>query len=161
MSRRSTLSRVLTAALLISTAACGPRYVTGTKVDYSDAREEVSHVVEHYRQAMESRDQNALRSLASKNYYENGSTTDDPNDDYDVLGLEKVLGELKTTVKAVKYAVDITAIEVVEDAASVDFEYKAQFLYTVGEQDRWGTSSDKNRLVMRRENGDWKIVSGM
>lgn len=146
---------------LTALGACGPRYVTGTKVEYSDEREEVAQIVERYRRAVEQRDEAALRALASKNYYENGSTTDDPNDDYDVLGLEKVLGELKGTVKAVKYAVEIGAIEVVEDGASVDFDYKTQFLYTVGEQDRWATSSDKNRLVLRREDGAWKIVSGM
>jgi hypothetical protein len=73
-----------------------------------------------------------------------------------------VLGDLKRTVKAVKYEIKITAIEVLDEkVASVDYEYKAQFLYTVGEQDRWGTSTDKNRLSFRREGETWKITAGL
>lgn len=162
MSRRSfaaCLSLALTVSL--SAAACGPRYVTGTKVEYSDEREAVAAVVERYRVAMEQRDANALRSLVSKTYYENGSTTDDPNDDYDVAGLEKVLGELKGNVKTVRYSMDITDIVVSEEYASVDVDYKAEFLYTLGEQDRWGTTTDKNRMTLRLEDGHWRISSGL
>lgn len=158
---RSSLAAALLVTLVGTLPACGPRYVTGTKVEYSEEREQVAEVVERYRLALERRDVEALRQLASKNYYENASTTDDPNDDYDVNGLEKVFGELKGNVKTVKYAIDITDIQVIDDAASVDFEFKAQFLYNVAEQERWGTSSDKNRLVLRREDGHWRIVSGM
>lgn len=147
--------------LLFSAAACGPRYVTGTKVEYSDEREAVAAVVERYRVALEQRDTNALRALVSKSYYENGSTTDDPNDDYDAAGLEKVLGELKGNVKTVRYSVEISDIQVNEEFASVDFDYKAEYLYSLGEQDRWGTTNDKNRMTMRLEDGHWRISSGL
>ena len=147
--------------LRMSAAACGPRYVTGTKVEYSDEREAVAAIVERYRVALEQRDTNALRSLVSKSYYENGSTTDDPNDDYDAAGLEKVFGELKGNVKTVRYSVEITDIQVNEEYASVDIDYKAEYLYTLGEQDRWGTTNDKNRMTMRLEDGNWRISGGL
>lgn len=146
---------------LVGAVACGPRYVTGTKVEYSDEREAVAQVVERYRTELEQRDADAVRSLVSKSYYENGSTTDDPNDDYDVNGLEKVLGELKGNVKTFRYAIDITDIAVNEEFASVDYDYKAEFLYTAGEQDRWGTTTDKNRMTLRLEDGRWRISSGL
>lgn len=152
---------LIAVTLLFSAAACGPRYVTGTKVEYSDEREAVAAVVERYRVALEQRDTNALRALVSKTYYENGSTTDDPNDDYDAAGLEKVLGELKGNVKTVRYSVEITDILVNEEFASVDFDYKAEYLYSLGEQDRWGTTNDKNRMTMRLEDGHWRISSGL
>ncbi len=148
-------------SLLLSAAACGPRYVTGTKVEYSDEKEAVAAVVERYRVALEQRDPNAVRALISKSYYENGSTTDDPNDDYDAAGLEKVLGELKGSVKTVRYSIEITDIVVSEEYASCDFDYKAEYLYTLGEQDRWGTSTDKNRMAFRLEDGHWRISSGL
>ena len=147
--------------LLMSAAACGPRYVTGTKVEYSDEREAVAAIVERYRVALEQRDTNALRSLVSKSYYENGSRTDDTNDDYDAAGLEKVFGELKGNVKTVRYSVEITDIQVNEEYASVDIDYKAEYLYTLGEQDRWGTTNDKNRMTMRLEDGNWRISGGL
>jgi hypothetical protein len=143
-------------------AACGPRYIAGTKVEATEEREEVAAVVEQYRRALEQRDTDAVRKLVSETYYENASTTEDPSDDYDAEGLVGVLGDLKRTVKAVKYEIKITAIEVLDEkVASVDYEYKAQFLYTVGEQDRWGTSTDKNRLSFRREGETWKITAGL
>jgi hypothetical protein len=102
-----------------------------------------------------------VRALVSKSYYENGSTTDDPNDDYDAAGLEKVLGELKGSVKTVRYSIEITDIVISEEYASCDFDYKAEYLYTLGEQDRWGTSTDKNRMSFRLEDGHWRISSGL
>jgi len=157
------LTPLFTVTLLLGLAgtACGPRYVTGTQVEYSDEREAVAAVVERYRVALEQRDADTIRKLTSKSYYENGSTTDDPNDDYDASGLEKVLGALKANVKTVRYAIEMTSIEVAETLASVDYEYNAEFMYTVGEQDRWGTTNDKNRLTLRLEDGHWRISSGM
>jgi hypothetical protein len=157
------LTPLFAVPLLFSLAggACGPRYVTGTQVEYSDEREAIAAVVERYRVAMEQRDADTIRKLASKSYYENGSTTDDPNDDYDAAGLEKVLGELKANVRTVRYAIEITAIEVADNLASVDYDYKAEFMYTAGEQDRWGTTNDKNRMTLRLEDGHWRISSGM
>ena len=155
---------ILMSALLLAAlgTACGPRYLPGTKVEATEEREEVAAVVEQYRRAVEQRDNDAVRKLVSESYYENASTTEDPSDDYDAEGLDKVLAELKTTVKAVKYEITITAIDVLDDsAASVDYEYKSQYLYTVGEQDRWGTTSDKNRLSLRRESGAWRITAGL
>ena len=146
---------------LLTSAACGPNYIKGTKVESTPEREEIAGIVEQYRNAMQSRDVAALRTLASRNYYENGSTTDDPNDDYDTVGLDKVFGDLKDKVKAVKYEIDIEEISVIDDIATVVFEYRTQYLYTAGEQDRWGTHTDRNRLSLRREGDDWRIISGM
>lgn len=149
----------LAAALILS--ACGPSYVKGTKIEYTEQRQDVANVVERYRQAVEQRDGDALRALASRDYYENGSTTDDPKDDYDYNGLAKVLGDLQNSVKAVKYEIDVQDIQILGERAMVDYEYRSQYLYTVGEQDKWATATDKNRLTLRREDGRWRILRGM
>jgi hypothetical protein len=155
------LRAALTALLLLAATGCGPRFVKGTEIEYTEEKQELADVVERYRVAVEQRDSDALRSLASRRYYENGSTTEDPSDDYDYRGLDKLLSELEQSVKAAKYAVEIKAIQILGEAANVDYTFTAQYLVTVGEQDRWSTAGDKNRLAFRRENGAWRIISGM
>ena len=150
---------MLTATLLVS--ACSPRYVKGTQVKYSAEKQKVADTVEHYRKAVIQRDTRALRELTSDNYYENGSTTVDASDDYDRNGFETVLTELKEDVKAVKYDIDITEITVQKNIADVDFEFRGQYLFVVAGQERWKTHADKNRLRLRKENGEWRILSGM
>lgn len=153
----------LFALLAVSTltTGCGPRYVRGTSIDYTEQKQAIADLVERYRVAMEQRDPEALRALVSRKYYENGSTTNDPADDYDYKGLNKVLADLDNTVKAVRYAVTITGIDVYEETATVDYDYEGQYMYTVANQDRWATASDRNRLTFRLEQGNWRIVSGL
>ena len=155
----TSLACALTLSALLS--ACTPTYVRDTKIPYSPERQEVADLIERYRVALEKRDADTLKQMTSDGYYENASTTDDPSDDYDVKGLDEVLGKMKRQVKAVKYAIKITKIDILDDAASVDVEYTGQFLFTFDERDRWKTHADKNRLTLRREDGAWKIVSGL
>ena len=151
----------LSLSLLMGLNACTPTYVSRTKVPYSPERQEVADLIERYRVALEQRDMEAIKAMTSEGYYENASTTDDPSDDYDRRGLLAVLDKMKTQVKAVKYNVKITQIEVLANAATVDVEYTGQYLFTFEERDRWKTHADKNRLTLRREEGAWKIVSGL
>ena len=140
---------------------CGQKYIKGTKIKFSQAKQELAQVVEKYRVAVEKRDVDTLRSLASLNYYENASTTTNPKDDYDYNGLEKVLADLKNTVRRVKYEITITDIEILGQSARVEFEYRSQYLFANGEQDVWGTAADKNRLEFRKERNSWRIIAGM
>jgi hypothetical protein len=153
----------LIALLALSALAtgCGPRYVRGTSIEYTEEKQKLADVVERYRQAVEQRDGDAVRALVSRKYYENGSTTTTPTDDYDYRGLNKVLADLDNMVQAVRYKVTLQEIEVYETTATVDFEYEGQYMYTVANQDRWATASDRNRLTFRLEEGDWRIVSGL
>ena len=158
---RIALSAALLGTLAL-TSACTPKFVSGTTIDYSPERQEVAMFIERYRQALESLDFNTIRDMASQNYYENGSTTDDPSDDYDYNGLVQVLMSMKRNVKAVKYTINIRNIEVLKTSAAVDYEYSGQYLFNYNNQDRWATKSDKNRITLNKNKlGQWKIVSGL
>jgi hypothetical protein len=141
--------------------ACGPGYIRGTKIEATPEKQELANLVERYRVAVEQRDMDALQQLAATEYYENGSTTEDPADDYDYNGLVKLLHDLKDRLKAVKYQIDIEDIQVLGETAQVDYQYRSQFLYTTGDQDHWETANDRNRLTFKKESGQWRIVSGM
>ncbi|MGB0647378.1 MAG: hypothetical protein ACPGQS_09410 [Bradymonadia bacterium] len=158
---RPLIRLTLIGGLYLAVFGCSPKYIKGTEVAYTAEKQSVADAVERYRIAVVNRDTDGLRALASSSYYENASTTVDPSDDYDRQGFEKVLSELKENVKAVKYEIDITDIQVTKDTARVDLEYRGQYLFVVAGQERWQTSADKNRLNLRKENGQWRILSGM
>ena len=157
----SRASSILLACVALSLAACNPAYISNTKIPFSPEKQEIANLIERYRVALEQRDAESLREMTSDGYYENASTTDDPSDDYDARGLSEVLTKLKRQVKAVKYSIKINQIEVLESTAAVDVEYTGQYSFTYDERDRWATYADKNRITLRREDGGWKIVSGL
>ncbi len=156
-------SRVGGLALLIIAAllGCAPSYVKGTDIEYSPERQALADIVESYRKALEERDQQTLMRLADDKYYENGSTTSEPSDDFDYKGLKRVTSDLHELVKAVKYQIKITSIDLYDERATVDFEYEGQYLFSAGEQDKWATAADKNRLTFRKKGKEWLIISGM
>jgi len=152
---------LMIASLGLLASACTPAYVRDTKIPFSPEKQKIADLIERYRVALEQRDASALKEMTSDGYYENASTTDDPSDDYDARGLVEVLTKLKRQVKAVKYSIKINHIEVLESSAAVDVEYTGQYSFTYDERDRWATYADKNRITLRREEGAWKIVSGL
>lgn len=158
------MTRTIALALVVgigALAGCSPKYVKGTEIAYTEEKQSIADFVEMYRKAVEGRDVDTLKQMVSDGYYENASSTTDPSDDYGREGLESVLADLKNNVKEVRYAIDITRIDVMGDAATVEFDYTGQYLFTIGERDRWETVTDKNRLTLRREAGAWRIVNGM
>ena len=159
----SPISLLFSTLLVLSlSAGCAPTYVRGTKIDYQTQKQEVADLIERYRVALERKDISTLNQIASEHYYENGSTTNDPSDDYDYAGLSQVLDQIDSQVKAVKYQIKITSIDILKDTASVDVEYTGQFLFTHNEQDRWSTHADKNRITLKKDpEGGWRIVSGL
>ena len=161
--RLASLMMLCSLILIITmTTGCTPAFVKGTEIEYSPERQEVADFIEKYRIALEQRNFDLLKDMVSNNYYENGSTTNDPSDDYDFTGLLKVLQSLKQSVKAIKYTIKINKIDILESSAAVDLEYSGQYLFTQNERDRWETYADKNRLTLAKDKlGHWKIMSGL
>ncbi len=115
-----------------------------------------------YKEAMEARDTDAIMSLVSHRYYENGGTTETDRDDYGYETLrDVVLPRLRQNVKAVQYQVIFRRIEVEDDQAFADYEYFSRFLYVEGGREAWDQNNDFNRLTFRMEDGEWMIVAGL
>lgn len=162
MKQLNTLRLLLCLMLSFGVMACTPAFVKGTDIEYSPERQEIADFIEKYRVAMEQRDFDALKDMVSSRYYENGSTTDDPSDDYDFTGFLKVAQDMKQRVKAVKYKIKLTQIDIMDESAAVDLEITGQYLITHQEQDRWETYADKNRVTLGKDKlGHWKVMSGL
>ncbi len=147
-------------ALLLS--GCGPNYIGDTEIEDTPENREVLTMVEDYRRAIETRDIGTLQQLVSRRYYENASTTDVDEDDYgrDEV-LVSVLPMLAESVQKVFYKVRVTSIAIRKEHALVDFEYVLKFRFLDGTKSQWALKSDVNQLELVREEGSWRILSGM
>lgn len=136
--------------------------IAGTGVEDTPDNRAVWNVIEQYRQAMENRDGDALRTLVSRQYYENASTTDTSTDDYGYQELdEKVLPILRDNIKKVQYRILLRSIRVDGQRAYAEYEYYFKFQYSEGGRDQWIARNDFNRLDLVLEDGVWKIVAGL
>ena len=152
---------ILMASVLLL-GACAASYLPGTQIEDNVANRQIWDLVQRYRKDVEERDIVDLKSMISREYFDNAATTDDAGDDY---GYDKLMGDvlpiLKDNVKKVKYEVKLKEIVVGENKAHATFEYFARFLYTEGGKDGWIAVNDFDRLDFVREDGAWKIISGL
>jgi hypothetical protein len=142
--------------------ACAPGLIAGTEIEDTPDNREIVALVDSYRKAVEERDESTLLRLVSRRYAENASTTDTSDDDYGYGTLtEQVLPQLHDNVKEVQYRVQLRRVGHDADHAYAEFEFMARFLFTEGGRERWQALNDFNRLDFVREDGAWKIESGL
>ena len=147
--------------LLALGASCATPKIANTDFEDTPANRAVLRLVERYRAAVEARDVETLKRLASRQYYENASTTWTSNDDWGRPDLETVLGRFADHVKAVAYEVEVKELRVQGERAHVDLQHTWAFQYSDGERDAWTRKRDDNRLDLVHEDGEWRIASGM
>ncbi|MFT5429956.1 MAG: hypothetical protein ACI9OJ_000629 [Myxococcota bacterium] len=156
------LVSLLVAAGSLTLVGCVATLIPGTLVEDTAENRGVYDVLEAYRAAMEGRDEDSLRSMISRDYYENASTTDKSVDDYgyDVLQ-ESVIPKLRDNIKKIQLRVLLKKVVVQGDRASAEFEYFAKYLFSEGGREEWKALNDFNRLDLVKEEGAWKITAGL
>ncbi|MEZ4459842.1 MAG: hypothetical protein R3E66_08960 [bacterium] len=167
---------LIVALVALAATACGPDYlrkeshyadVQGVEIDEqseipdTEANRAIVNVLITYRNALIQKDVGSLKRLVSDKYYENAGTTDTTKDDYGAADLNDVFELLASEAEDIKYDVIIKGVEVDGDKASVDYEFKYAYRFTVGDQQTWDAGTDLNRLELLDENGEWKIISGL
>ncbi len=113
-------------------------------------------VCERYRRATEAKDVDALLALASKRYHEDAGTPA-PGDD---SGYQELAANLKRNfakISSVVYRFEYDNVQKSDGKIVVDYRYNGSF--RIGGKTR--EVVDVNRLVLVREDGELKILSGM
>jgi ketosteroid isomerase-like protein len=152
---------------MMALSACGSRYVQSPVVDpeaeirRTDDAEAIVELVQTYAMALDAFDLPAIRALVSDEYYENAGTTDTTEDDYGIEGVEVLLTSLHEHVESLNVDVAVRDLTVQGDLADVLCEYTFRMRYKVAEQERWETQRDVNRIQLRREDGEWRIIGGL
>lgn len=159
---------VLVALLSVSlVSGCAGRYLNSpvlhseAKVRKSTDNRSVIDLMETYQASIENLDVGTLMDLVSRDYYENAGTTHTTEDDYGYEGVSRLFETLVDHVQEARVSVKVRDVRVYGDRADVIFEYAYTMLYRVGETRRWQTERDVNRIQLQREDGQWRIVSGL
>ena len=142
-------------------SACEPTLIPNTRIEDTGENREVVEFIERYRLAIESRNTNALLALASRDYFDDMGTPSGLDDiDYD--GLKEALGRLREEVLGARYQISYRAVTF--DTASrvlVDMLYTGWFRINTSDGPVWKRRLEPHRIVLAREDGNLRIVSGM
>lgn len=167
---------ILTITLASQLTACGagmlstadfeqPSYFsidTESSIADTDENVEILQVVQTYRNAIVARDIETLKSLVSKDYYENASTTDELTDDYGNERLDEIFNDyLAQSVKDIRYVIEIKRLTKEGIEYHVDYQYIWNFRYEIAGQSYWQSKNDTNRMTIVREGDAWKIKGGL
>ena len=150
-----------TLALFLLLAACAPKRIPGTDIaDTSDTRA-ILNIVEKYRSAVEQRDSDGVLKLVSLTFKDDAGTAT-PEDDLDYHALQKKLPERFAKLDEVHLDLSIRKVSVNEDTgrASVIYYYNMSFKMP-GLSARTRSESEIKQMWLKREQGEWKITSGV
>lgn len=155
----------LVALMLATAAACSTKHIPHTTVEDTEENRSILRVVERYRDALQTRDVDAILSLTSSKYYDN-SGTPDPSDDVNYEGLKEFLQKHFDKLETLQVDFMVHKIAPDEDNENkvyVEYRYVSRYQLKLpsGEQ-QWHVDPDVlDRLTLIKEGGDWKILSGL
>jgi hypothetical protein len=155
---------VRTLLLLLSLgalSACEPTLIPNTRIEDTGQNREVVEFIERYRLAIETRNTNTLLALASQNYFDDMGTPAG-KDDIDYDGLKQGLGRLREEVLGARYQISYRAVTYdTESRVLVDMLYTGWFRINTNDGPIWKRRLEPHRIVLAREDGQLRIVSGM
>lgn len=157
LSRTLMLIAVLVSAPLFG---CAATMIPNTHVEDTAENREVLDFLEEYRLAVEARDVGKLIRMASQNYFDDMGTPAG-SDDVDYDGLREGLAALPEEVLAARYQISYRDVTYLEDRVLVDVRYTAWFRVNTPEGPQWERRLEPHRLVIAREEGEYRVVSGM
>jgi hypothetical protein len=141
-------------------AACGAHRIPGTEIrDTPDARA-IYGVIDSYRLASERREPDTILALVSEQYFDDAGTPD-PGDDLDYAQLQRVLPARFRQVSAMRLGITVREIDVKGDHATANVFYDGHYRLSTPSGETPKAASDVSQMKFVRENGAWKIVSGL
>lgn len=149
---------LLVCALLVF-AACTPRNIPGTQIPDTEDTRAIINVMERYRAALEARDAKALQGLVSKSFRDNVGT-DDPADDLTYENLPQALPALLARVDGPKVDIDLRQVDVKKDGVATVIYYWNATWRAPGLMDRPQRDAELEQMVLQKEDGNWRIVTG-
>lgn len=141
---------------------CGPKLLPGLGIELTDTPDHraLLRVLDSFAQAYEKKDIDGLISLASKSFFETSGSTE-TDDDYNYDGLRDHFTEHFKMVEKIKLEMQLKDVKVEDHQALVDYRYVTRYLMKLPSGDKWKLTDDVNRMKLAREEGQWKILSGM
>lgn len=148
-------------SLLISgSVGCSKTLIPNTRIEDTELNREVLEFVDQYRRAVESRNTTYLLSLASENYFDDMGTPIG-DDDIDYTMLKKGLVQLREKILDTRFQISYRGVAYVENRILVDILYTGWFQINTDEGPQWRRRLEPHRLILTREDGKLRILSGI
>lgn len=152
--------RPLFVVALLVLSACGPRYIRGTQINDTQDTRAILNVMERYRAAVEARDAKAVQELVSTSFRDNAGT-EDPADDLTADNLAQALPALFTQMDAPRVELEVRRIDVKNDGWATAIYYWNASWRAPNLLEKTQRDSELEQMVLQREDGKWRIVSGI
>ncbi len=152
--------RHLAALAALTLAACSPSLIPGTTVKSTRENREVYGVIRAYAEALQKKDAAAVLALVAPDYFDNGGTPA-PDDDLDRAGLERSLAGDLAKVDSLKIEMGVRKIEVTDEVAQAELFYDNYFRVVTPGGAAPKRQSDLSRMVFKKVDKAWMIVSGL
>jgi hypothetical protein len=157
---RSTLAATFLSLVLAATTGCAKNIPNTTLEDNAENREIVGFL-EEYRHAVESRDVAGILRLVSPLYLDDNGTPRG-EDDVDYATLQTKLRRLNERVLDVRYEIKYRHVTYDPTRIFVELRYTSSFqIVGASGQPIWSRRVGDNRIVLVREEGNLRIVSGI
>ena len=147
---------LLPVVLLLAGTGCGARRIPGTDLEDTGDTRAIIDTISRYNAALEARDANGILALVDPAFRDNAGTLT-PEDDIDIQRLRTVLPQRLAKLQDLAVRIEIKAIDVKGDRASVVYTWVSQF--KLGGKPM--TESDIKRMELKRSADGWKILSGI
>jgi hypothetical protein len=146
---------------LAAAPGCAQQLIPNTDVADNSENRQVVEFCELYRHAVEERDTSALLSLVSDRYYDDNGTPS-ADDDMDLDALRGALARWSGELVDVRYEIRYRRVTFRDDRVLVDFTYTGSFkVRSIGDEERWERRLRDNRIEIVREDGEYRILSGL
>ncbi|HHH31242.1 MAG TPA: hypothetical protein ENK57_23235 [Polyangiaceae bacterium] len=153
------IARLLFAVALSTIAACSADNIPNTDVPDNSENREALEFVERYRHAVERRRVGEILALVSPRFFDdNGTIQNDDDRDYEIL--REQLARFEQLLD-VRYEMRYRRVTYRADRVLIDYTYTASFKVATPSGDRWETRLRDNRIELVREEGEFRIISGI
>lgn len=145
-------------ALLMT--ACSHATIANTPIEDNRENRSVLDVLSRYKQAVEAKDIDAIFLLVSPDYMDvaiPGRTRDTK----DYAALKSALKDQFDRTRSIRLELHPRDVKVEGDKALVDYFYVVRYDPVLPSGTSWRSETDDARLKLQRQQGQWKIVSGL
>jgi hypothetical protein len=151
--------RFLVVALAV--IGCAHSKIKGTSIPDTEENREIYILVGQVQRAMVDRNSDALLALISPNYFEDNGTAR-REDDYGFAELSsKILPESMKAAKEIHLDVEVHEIIVDGERAHADLRYDSRARLEMPAGTIWDSHREFDRIIFAKEDGAWRIVSGL
>jgi ketosteroid isomerase-like protein len=145
----------------LSSSACIRHYLPGTTIKDTPDHRAIAEVLAKMQRAFMERDKNAILELVSKSYFEDrGPPHEVEHYGYQELA-QKIAEDCFSHADQIHLTIELHEIKVYGNTAYADIRYTTRTHLQLFNKQTWEHHRDFNRIQLQREQGNWRITSGL